>query len=91
METSEEGICSLDKKEVLKEYFEGNGTLSDKPSKQRKLKEHITTLHYDCNNASTTLLKHHNTVTLSEAVIDLSLKMGDKTGILKRSMQLLKI
>ena len=30
VETYEEIICSQDQKEVLEEYFEGNGTLSDK-------------------------------------------------------------
>ena len=30
MEISEESICCQDQKEVPKEYFEDNGTLSDK-------------------------------------------------------------
>ena len=58
-------------------------TYQTKPRKQRQLKEHITTLHYDYNNASTTLLQHRKAVTMPEAEIDLFLKMGGKASIFK--------
>ena len=48
-------------------------------------------LHYDCNNACTLLIQHHDDATIWVVVIDFFLKMGDKTGIFKRNMQFLKI
>ena len=78
------------KKKFWKNTLKAMAPYRTKPSKQRWLKEHIGRLHYDCNNASATLLQHHNVVAMSEAVTDLSLEIGDKTGILKRNTSFLK-
>ena len=43
-----------------------------KPRELRWLKEHIAMLHYDRNNVNTTV-QHHNTLTMSQTVIDLFL------------------
>ena len=76
MEISEESICCQNQKEVLEDILKVTTPYQRKPSKRRGLKEHLATLHYDCNNVSATLLQHHNAIT--ESVIDLFLKMGKK-------------
>ena len=66
------------------------GPYQTMPREPRWLKEHIAMLHYDRNDVNTTV-QHHNTLKMSQTLIDLFLKMGDKTGILKRNIQFLKI
>ena len=53
------------KKKFRKNILKIMAPYQTKPSKQRRLKEHIATLHNDCNNVSATLLQQHNAVTMS--------------------------
>ena len=78
------------KKKFWKNILKLMGPYQTTPREPRWLKEHTAMLHYDRNNVNTTV-QHHNTLTMSQTVIDLFLKMGDKTRILKCNIQFLKI
>lgn len=86
MEISEESICCQDQKEVPEEYFEYNGTLSDKTQQIEEIERTYCNVAQCQRNVITTTQRCNNVMSSHRF-----LKMGDKTGTLKRNMQFLKI